>query len=120
MFETETASIFFGLLGGLLWDNVSANSHYFHALFLTIAAFFTSMLIQKIMRNTLLTSFLLVSVMTLLHNTVYWALFVLLKSTESAGTIYFSKYLLSYILTSIVSILIYLIVKALHKTFREY
>lgn len=120
MFETEISSMFFGLLGGLLWDIVSPDSHYFHSLFLAIFAFFTSMLIQKIMRNTLLTSYLLVSVTTLLHNTIYWVLFVLLKSSQSAGSIYFSKYVLSYILSSIVGILIYLLIKFLHRSFREY
>ncbi len=118
MFESETVSLFFALLAGLLWDFTSVSGGYFHSIILCTVAFFVSMLIRMRVRNTLFSSMILTFLTVFLHNTLYWIINVLSSSPVGAVRAYFSFYFLSCIYTLLTGIVIYLIIKPIEKAFR--
>ncbi len=118
MFESETVSLFFGLLAGLLWDFTSPSGNYFHSIILCVVAFFISMLIRMRVRNTLFSSMILTFLTSFLHNTLYWIINVLIPAPAGAGRAYFSFYFLSCVYTLLTGIVIYLIIRPIEKAFR--
>lgn len=118
MFENEIVSMVFGLVAGLLWDAVSVEGQHFHSVILCVSAFFISMLIRQRVRNTLFSSMILTFAVTLVHNTVYWLIFVLASSPEGAGGAYLRFYFLSCFYTAVAGVAVYLVIRPVEKAFR--
>lgn len=119
MFERETAGAFFGLAAGLLWDMVSAQPAGYHSIFLMVLGCASGLLITHLMRNNLLTGCLLGAGGILLHDVIYWLLFVVLRGYDGGGMLLVEKYLPSMLYTAAFIPLFYFIVRLLRKQLRS-
>ena len=119
MFQGEIVSMCCGLLAGLIWDLVSAQSTCFHAVFLTVTAFLVSFIIQRRVRNFLISSLILNGAALFLHNILYWIFYVLSRKASGSFIALIKFYMPSFLITLAVSIPVYFIVRAIHNGFRK-
>lgn len=107
MNEDEKSAALLGLFGGLLWDSVSAQHRGFHAVCLMLLCYFTAATVVFLFRNTFAVGAVLAVSGTFIHCLVYWLCFVLLKSSEGAGTVLAGFYLPSALITAVLTPLLY-------------
>ncbi len=72
MFEREMPGMFFGLFSGLLWDISSPSGGHYQAIMMTAIGFACGCLITYLMRNNIVTGFLLSGSSVILYLFVCW------------------------------------------------
>lgn len=111
--EDEKAAALLGLFAGVVWDTVSAQHRGFNAFFLMAACFFASALVTLIFRNTFWFGVLYTVVAALLYVLLYWLLFILLRSSDGAGSALGLFYIPCFVYTAAVSPLVLLVLTPL-------
>lgn len=118
MFERDIIGMFLGLFAGALWD-IFASGASFNALYLTAIGFICGTLINTIMRNNVVTAFILSTAATLIYNIFYWLFHYVLGGMDSAVYMLLRFYLPSIFYTVILVPLIFIIVRFVEKKFSE-
>lgn len=118
MFEREISGLFFGLFAGALWDMCALNSWGYNAIVLTIIAFACGALIKYIMRNNLVTAFLLCGCSVFLYSLLVWLTVFIFNGYSSAVRVLFTFYLPSTLYTLIFLPIYYFLVRFISKKFR--
>ena len=117
MHERETVGLFFGLFAGALWDT-SASGNNFHAIYLVIVGYICGLLIKNLLRSNILTSVIL-SVLSLSVFCVgTWFFRYVLTGLDRSAHILLRYYLPSFLLSVLISPIIYLIIHAIEKAFK--
>jgi len=110
MHTFEVPAIFFGLFAGLMADAVSAAPQGFNALLFTAFAFIASAFINTVMRNNVVTAFLLNAVSTVSYFFFYWLITVVFKGYEGALGVLLKFYLPSAGLTILFGPIFYIFI----------
>lgn len=118
MFERDIVGMFLGLFAGALWD-IFASGASFNALYLTAIGFICGTLINTIMRNNVVTAFILSTAATLIYNICYWLVHYVFSGFDSAAYMLLRSYLPSILYTVILVPLIFIIVRFVEKKFSE-
>lgn len=118
MFERDIIGMFLGLFAGALWD-IFASGASFNALYLTAIGFICGTLINTIMRNNVVTAFILSTAATLIYNIFYWLFHYVFGGMDSAVYMLLRFYLPSIFYTVILVPLIFIIVRFVEKKFSE-
>ena len=118
MFERDIVGMFLGLFAGALWD-IFASGASFNALYLTAIGFICGTLINTIMRNNVVTAFILSTVATLIYNICYWLVHYVFAGMDSAAYMLLRFYLPSIFYTVILVPLIFIIVRFVEKKFSD-
>lgn len=84
MLERETAGALFGMFAGMLWDAVGARGDGFHAVVLLITGCVCGLLLHYLMRVNFVTALLLSACAALLHNVLYWLVFLVIPGYPGA------------------------------------
>lgn len=119
MFEREISGIFFGLFAGILWDTFAARGFCFNAVVLTLIGFACGFLISHVVRNNILTVFILSGSALLLYGLVYFVVFYLFGSYEGAFLAYTKFFGASFVYTILFTPLFYAVVKAIAKKYSD-
>lgn len=109
--EDEKAAALYGLLGGAVLDMTSAQTRCFHAVFLMLACYGTSVLVTFIFRSTFHYQMAAAGVTIIAYCLLYWLFFVLVKSPAGAGYALVRFYLPSMLYTAAVTPLVYLLLR---------
>ncbi len=119
MFERENAGMFFGLFAGVLMDTFSSQTICFHSIMLTVAGYFSGVLITRLMRNNLKTCLLLNVIYLFVYNTFYYL--VNYYSTYEGGIayLYSDVYIASVFYTMVFVPIVYLLIRAIFKKSNE-
>ncbi len=118
MFERDIIGMFLGLFAGALWD-IFASGASFNALFLTAVGFICGTLINTIMRNNVVTAFILSTAATLLYNICYWLFHYVFGGLDSAAYMLLRYYLPSIAYTVVLVPLVFIIIRSVEKKFIE-
>lgn len=118
MFERDIFGMLFGLFAGALWD-ISASGASFNALFLLTIGFLCGTLINTIMRNNVVTAFLLSLASCIVYNIGYWLFHYIIGGIDSALFILLRYYLPSIAYTVLLVPLIFIIIRSVEKKFYE-
>lgn len=118
MFERDIFGMLFGLFAGALWD-ISASGASFNALFLLTVGFLCGTLINTIMRNNVVTAFLLSSASCIVYNIGYWLFHYIIGGIDSAVYMLLRYYLPSIAYTVVLVPLIFIIIRSVEKKFYE-
>lgn len=118
MFEREISGLFFGLFAGALWDVCAPLSWGYNAIVLTIIAFACGALIKYIMRNNLVTAFLLCGCFVSLYCLLSWLLNIVFKGYSSAFYMLLTFYVPSALYTLIFLPVYYFLIRFISKKFR--
>lgn len=105
--EDEKAAALYGLLGGVVLDMTSAQTRCFHAVFLMLVCYLTSVLVTFIFRSTFYYHMAAAGISLLLYCLLYWLLFVLVKSPNGAGYVLVRFYLPCAAYTAAVTPVVY-------------
>lgn len=112
MFEREIAGAALGLFAGALWDMSSGLGDGYNTLFLMLIGAGCGLLINVLMRNHLLTAFIMTAAASTLYVLSYILFFVVSQGLDSSGFLFFRYYLPSCIYTLLLTPIYYLIVRA--------
>lgn len=118
MFERDFHGMLLGLFAGALWD-IFASGGSFNALFLTAVGFLCGTLINTIMRNNVVTAFILSTVSAIIYNIGYWLFHYILGGLDRAAFMLLRYYLPSIAYTVVFVPLIFIIVRSVEKKFSE-
>lgn len=118
MYERDIWGMVLGLFAGALWD-IFASGASFNALFLLTVGFLCGTLINTIMRNNVVTATLLSFISALIYNLVYWLCHFIFVQADSAAFMLCRYYLPSILYTTVLTPVIFLIIRALEKHFTE-
>ncbi len=118
MFERDIWGMILGLFAGLLWD-ITASGASFNALFLLAAGFVCGTLINTIMRNNIVTAGILSFIFSVFYNVGYWLFHYIITPMDSAAFILIRYYIPSIIYTTVLTPVIFLLVRGLEKRFSE-
>lgn len=118
MFERDLFGMVLGLFAGALWD-MTASGASFNALFLLTVGFLCGTLINTIMRNNVITAFILSTVSALIYNIGYWLIHHFFSGFDKAAFILLRYYLPSTVYTVIFVPLIFIVIRAVEKKFAE-
>ncbi|MBQ2972886.1 MAG: rod shape-determining protein MreD [Clostridia bacterium] len=118
MFERDIVGLLLGLFAGALWD-IFASGGSFNALFLTAVGFICGTLINTIMRNNVVTAFILSFISTVIYNICYWLFHYIFDGLDSAAYMLLRYYLPSIAYTVVLVPLIFIIVRSVEKKFSE-
>jgi rod shape-determining protein MreD len=118
MFERDIFGMVFGLFAGALWD-ITASGASFNALFLLTIGFLCGTLINTIMRNNVVTAFLLSTVASVIYNIGYWLFHYVIGGLDKAVFMLLRYYLPSIAYTVVLVPLIFIIIRATEKKFDE-
>lgn len=118
MFERDIVGMFLGLFAGALWD-IFASGASFNALFLTAVGFICGTLINTIMRNNVVTAFILSTAATVIYNICYWLFHYVFGGLDSAAYMLLRYYLPSIAYTVILVPLVFIIIRFVEKKFIE-
>ena len=119
MFEKEKFACWYGLFTGLLMDIVSASMVGYHALIMMLLCTFIGWISTNYLRNTLLTNLVMGGTLVFFSQSLYWLFFVEFKQTAGASGIYFSSYLPTILLNTLLVIPFFFLVLAIHKKFKK-
>ena len=119
MQETNIAAMFFGVLGGLLWDVASPSMDGYYAIMFCILAFVSSTLASFLLRRTFSACLFVTGVWLLLFGLTHWLFFVALKGIDHPGGILIRYELLSCIYSFCFAPLYYYLVSGLFGLFRK-
>ena len=117
MYERDIAGMFFGLFAGALWD-IFAGGNNFNAIFLFVIGFACGSLINTLMRNNIVTHFLLSSVTSFLYILGYWLYHYVFINMDKAALMLVKYFVPTAIYTIILSPVIFLIIRAIERKFR--
>ncbi len=117
MYEGDIAGIFYGLFAGALWD-VFAKGNNFNAIFLVATGFACGMLILTVMRVNFVTHLLLSSCASGLYCIGYWFFHFITPHIDRAFITLLVFYLPMAIFTSVLSPLVFLLIRAIEIKFR--
>ena len=115
MYECEFSGMFFGLLAGALWDLASPLPDGSLAFIFAVIACVTGLLIHYIMRNTLLTALIISPSVTLFYFIFAYMFSKTGSDYEFFRSIIFTHFLPSFLLSVIITIPDYFIVRAVSK-----
>lgn len=118
MYERDIWGMILGLFAGALWD-VFASGASFNALFLLTAGFLCGTLINTIMRNNVVTATLLSFISALIYNIGYWVFNIVIPKTDSAFFLLWRYYLPGILFTTLLTPIMFIIVRAVEKKFNE-
>lgn len=118
MFERDIVGMLLGLFAGALWD-IFASGASFNALFLTAVGFICGTLINTIMRNNVVTAFILSTAATLIYNICYWLFHYVFGGLDSAVYMLLRFYLPSIFYTVILVPIVFIIIRFVEKKFSE-
>jgi rod shape-determining protein MreD len=115
MFEKEKYACWFGLFAGLLMDTVSPSMVGYNALIMLILCTLIGFISTNYLRNTLLTNIIVSLLFIFLTESLYWLFFVEFKQTVGAPVAYLTVFLPTILLSSIMSVPVFFIVRAINK-----
>lgn len=115
LFERETVGTIFGLVGGMMWDFVSAEIDGFHALILMATGCICGLLIDYLMRNNLFSGFFVTLAATFAHIFFYWFFFIAMRGYAGSWYALGCIYLPSVLYTMVFFVPIYYLVKLICK-----
>ncbi len=115
MFERENAGLFFGLGTGILMDAFSTQTVCFHSIMLTVAGYFSGVLITRLMRNNLKTCLFLNVIYLFIYNTVFYMAIYYPISKNESSYVYSDIYLASVVYTMLYVPLIYFIIRTVYR-----
>ncbi len=118
MFERDVAGMFFGLFAGALWD-MHASGASFNALFLLTVGFICGTLINTIMRNNIVTAFLLTVIFVPLYEVGYWFFHYIAGGLDMAWFMLLRYYLPGIAYTVVLLPVMFILVRAVEKIFVE-
>ena len=118
MFERDMAGMFFGLFAGALWD-MNASGASFNALYLLAVGFICGSLINTIMRNNIITAFLLSMVFIPVYIVGYWFFRYIVGGLDMAGFMFVRYYLPSIAYTAVFLPLMFILVRSIEKYYVE-
>lgn len=118
MFERDVAGMFFGLFAGALWD-MHASGASFNALFLLTVGFVCGTLINTVMRNNIVTAFLLTMIFVPLYEVGYWFFRFIVGGLDMAGFMLWRYYLPGILYTAVLLPVMFIIIRAVEKVFVE-
>lgn len=84
MLEREMAGACFGIFAGMLWDAVGTRGDGFHAVVLLLIGCGCGLLLHYLMRVNFVTALLLSAGASLLHNLLYWLIFLVIPGYSGA------------------------------------
>lgn len=119
MFEKEKAACWYGLLAGLLMDVVSPSMVGYNALILLLSCAFIGWISTNYLRNTLLTNLVCGSLLVFLTQSLYWLFFIEFKQTAGASGVYFTHFLPTIILNSLLIIPFFFLILAINKKYKH-
>ena len=118
MFERDMAGMFFGLFAGALWD-MHASGASFNALYLFAVGFICGTLINTIMRNNIVTAFILSIVFIPVYVVGYWFFHYIVGGLDMAGFMFLRYYLPEIFYTALFLPLMFILVRGIEKIFVE-
>lgn len=118
MFERDVAGMFFGLFAGALWD-MHASGASFNALFLLAVGFICGTLINTIMRNNVVTAFLLTMIFVPIYEIGYWFFHFIAGGLDMAGFMLLRYYLPGIVYTAVLLPVMFIFIRAVEKIFVE-
>ncbi len=121
MFEGDVAGIFYGLFAGALWD-AFAKGNNFNSIYLVAVGYICGTLIITLMRNNFMTHLILSGAASLLYCTGYWLYHFIICGVDRALLTLIGFYLPMALYTTVLSPVIFLIVRFVHSKFmpRQY
>ena len=111
LFEREIAGAMFGLFAGALWDTVSPLGDGYHAFLFLLVGAACGVLINTVMRNNLVTAFLLNTAAHLMYAALYAVLFVSTQGIDGAGWLFLRYFLPSALVSVLFTPIVYLLVR---------
>ena len=111
MFEKSMGGLTFGVICGVLWDSVSATGDGFFSIALAAVGFLTGAAITYLMRRNIFSALILSVVSCLTVNTLYWAVFIMLKGYEGAWSVLSGFYLPSALYSVLFTFIYYYLVR---------
>ena len=118
MFERDIYGMLLGLFAGALWDIFAAGGS-FNTLFLATVGFLCGTLINTIMRNNVVTATILTAVSSLIYNIGYWLFHYVLGGLDSSAYMLCRYYIPSIFYTFLLTPLMFIIIRSVHKHFAE-
>ena len=118
MFERDICGMLLGLFAGALWD-MYASGASFNALYLTAIGFICGTLINTIMRNNVVTAFILSAISSLIYNLGYWFFHFVWGGLDRAAYMLLRYYLPSAAYTVVLVPIVFIIVRFVEKKFSE-
>lgn len=117
MFEKEFAGLLYGILAGCLWDVSTATADGMKALFLALTGCICGLLVRYIMRNNLLSAFVLSGTASLLFFLAHWLINIVPNET-GMWSAFVRFYIPQIVLSLFATVLLYFPVRALEKKLR--
>ena len=116
--EDELISACTGVLCGLLTDISCGRLLGYNAVFLVAACVFSSLLFVNLLRRNIINVFIVTSVIVFLHGGLdYFLYYVIWSSDENTSLIYYDIILPSCIMTSVSTLLLYPLIRAVRYKF---
>lgn len=115
MFLGEWYGAILGLVTGIFMDAVSVDSLCFNTVSLLLLGCAAGLLIRLLLNNTVLTSILLCGGASLLYVSARWLFFFLIQHPETAAYHYTHYSLPSALITTLLSIPLYFIIRKMMK-----
>lgn len=113
MFEGETASMAFGLLGGLLLDFGHGSVLGFHALLLAAGCYLISLVAANLLQSNFLSALLLTAAAVAVVVLLQWLFYFVLRGYEHAGYALTAHYVPLFCYTELIMPLVYYFNRAL-------
>ena len=113
MFENETASMLFGLAGGLLIDFGYGGILGFHGLVLAAACFIVSLIAANLLRTNFLTAMLIGVIVSAAAAFLQWVFFYVLFGYDDPGYALWAHYLPIFCYTAVLMPLAYFFNRAI-------
>ena len=115
MGEDERNGALLGLFAGLLWDLTSGVHMGFNCIYIALMCFFASALVTYIARDIFITSFVSISITTVLYGFLYWLFFIIIKGVKNGEMTLVTFYLPCVVYTLVLTPLIYLILRPIKR-----
>ena len=111
MYERDIYGMLLGLFAGALWDTVSPLGDGYHAFLFLLVGAACGVLINTVMRNNLVTAFLLNTAAHLMYAALYAVLFVSEQGIDGAGWLFLRYFLPSALVSVLFTPIVYLLVR---------
>lgn len=104
MFEKEKYACWYGLFTGLLLDVVSPSMVGYHAFIFLLLCTGIGYFSTNYLRNTLLTNLVMGGLLIFISQSLYWLFFIEFKQTAGASVTYFTRFVPSMLLNTVLVI----------------